>query len=80
MGIEEEIYKSYNPKKAKKDRIEDDNYSSVRVYCKKCGHTNIIPAYIDKKECTWCHSKVLNDTKVHFKRKLKQMMEEKNGK
>lgn len=60
------------------NKTEDENNSAVRVYCKYCGHTNSIPAYVDRKICHWCNRIILNDTKVHFNRKLRELMKERN--
>lgn len=46
------------------------------VQCKKCGHKILISADKDYRICNWCNSKVYNDTKTYFMRKMKTLMKE----
>lgn len=41
----------------------------------KCGHSVFIPVYKDNIICKWCGCKVVNNTKKHFKYKLRKMKE-----
>ena len=47
-------------------------YEKVRYKC-KCGHSVIIPAWVDKQLCNWCGNYVYKDKKDEFKCKLKEM-------
>ena len=47
-------------------------YEKVRYKC-KCGHSVIIPAWVDKQLCNWCGNYVYKDKKDEFKNKLKEM-------
>ena len=68
-----------------KRKIQDeyDKISEVRlettVQCKKCGHKMVIPASQDKTLCTWCNNKILNNTRVHFKRKIRVLLGKQKG-
>lgn len=48
-------------------------YEKVRVYC-KCGHSVIIPAWVDRKLCNWCGRYVKQDKKTKFKYELRKKM------
>lgn len=48
-------------------------YSEIRHYC-KCGHSVILPAFVDKKICSWCGHYVFRTPKIEFEYKLKQMI------
>lgn len=47
-------------------------YEKVRYKC-KCGHSVIIPTWVDKQLCNWCGNYVYKDKKDEFKNKLKEM-------
>ena len=47
-------------------------YEKVRYKC-KCGHSVIIPAWVDKQLCSWCGNYVYKDKKDEFKNKIKEM-------
>lgn len=55
--------------KVEKPDIVHDKLESLKVRC-KCGHTMSIAAYLDYRICNFCGSKVINNTKEHFKYKL----------
>lgn len=59
-------------------RVEDNlmflNLSKIRVKCKHCGHTNTIPAFLDKKTCWFCRHNINNNTLAHFKYKIRKMI------
>lgn len=70
-------------RRTRKYQTEDENRSSIKVYCKYCGHTNSIPAFTDKKLCGWCRRLISNTSPAHFKYKLRNMLkkeDEKDGK
>ena len=69
----------YQLKKTKKDIIEDQNREAIKIYCKCCGHTNTIPAFVDSKICRWCGNKIINTTKAHFIRTMMQKMKGNNN-
>lgn len=48
-----------------------------RTMC-KCGHTNNIPAKMDKVVCSWCGNYVFRDKKAEFEFRMKERMN--NGK
>lgn len=48
------------------------SYEEIRVKCDRCGHTNSIPVQIDEKFCWYCKKKLNNNTKAHFKYKLRE--------
>lgn len=55
-------------------------YSQLKVKC-DCGHAQVIPAYRDSWNCSYCGKKLNNNTKVHFMYKLRKELsknEEKN--
>lgn len=67
----------------KKIQQEYDKISEARlettVQCTKCGHKMVIPAREDKILCTWCNNKIINDTKVHFMRKMRVLLGKQKG-
>ena len=46
----------------------------LRVTC-KCGHVMIIPVFKDSIICNHCGRKVLNNTQLYFKHKIRQTMD-----
>ena len=51
-----------------------DNLEELKVKC-KCGHSLTMPAFVNKGICSYCGSTVYNNTKLHFKYKLRKEME-----
>lgn len=49
----------------------------LKVKC-QCGHTLILPVYLDSGICNHCGNKVKNNTKLYFKYKLRKEIK-KNG-
>ena len=45
------------------------------VQCEYCGRKNLIPADKDKRLCSWCHRIVWNNTKAHFIRKMRMLLD-----
>ena len=63
----------------KQNDIEDANRNAIRVYCKHCGHTNSLPAWVDSAICHWCNHKVINNTKAHFMWTMRNINKEVNN-
>lgn len=57
-----------------KDIEKERTYAQFKVKC-KCGHVVAIPVYVDETICTWCKHKLKNNTKEHFKYKLRKEKE-----
>lgn len=51
----------------------NDELSTLKVKC-KCGHVIIISVQVDSTICSHCRRKVMNNTKEHFKYKLRKLM------
>lgn len=43
----------------------------LKVKC-VCGHTQVMPVYLDKKICSFCGRKVINNSKLYFLYKLRK--------
>lgn len=56
------------------DTMMFKTYSEIRVKCKRCGHTNTIPAFLDKKTCWFCKYNITNNTLAHFKYKIRKII------
>lgn len=65
------IYKVENPDKY------SDNLQDLKVKCPNCGHSFIIPVFIDSKVCKHCNHIVHNNSKLYFDYKLRKAMKEK---
>lgn len=52
-----------------------DNLEELRVVC-ECGHTKRIPVFLDSVICNFCGKKLINNTKAHFKYKLRKALNE----
>ena len=52
-------------------------YASIlnknRIKC-SCGHSNVIPAKMDKVLCTWCGNYVFRDKKAEFEYRMNEEM------
>lgn len=46
-------------------------YQSLKVKC-KCGHTQVMPVFIDTANCKHCGRKLHNNTHEYFKYKLRK--------
>ena len=46
-------------------------YSSIKVKC-KCGHSQVIPVFMDVANCSFCGKKIHNNTKLYFKYKMRK--------
>jgi hypothetical protein len=58
------------------NQIADKNRETVKVYCKYCGHSQVIPCQLDKKICSYCHRLIANNSKAHFDYKLRKLLKE----
>jgi hypothetical protein len=62
--------------KYKKKYIQDletlqDNLEQLKVKC-SCGHTKVMPAFVDSVICNYCGKRLHNNTKAHFLYKLRK--------
>lgn len=64
------IYEDHIPTDIELDR-QADELDKVKVRC-KCGHRVIIPHWVDKQLCHWCHNYVYKDKSLEFKERLKE--------
>lgn len=57
---------------------EDDRMfqemSKHRKKCKHCGHSSVIPVYVDKKVCSWCGNYVFRTDEIEFKFRLEEKL------
>lgn len=51
-----------------------DEYDKVRHYCKKCGHSIIIPHWVEKTLCDWCGNYVFKNDKDEFKYRMRRII------
>lgn len=51
--------------------------SDINVRCPYCGHTNIMPVFVDTKICHYCKHKIQNNTRDYFNYKLRKEIEKK---
>ena len=59
-----------------KEEVElHEKLKHLLVRCKKCGHTMLMPVQMDYTICTHCGNKVLNNTMLYFKYKLRKEIE-----
>lgn len=68
------IYKAEKPFEYM-DKIQD-----LKVKCPNCGHTSVMPVYVDTKICNHCKHKIQNNSKEYFNYKLRKMVKEKEMK
>ena len=64
-------------KKQNKDwyQAKSDYYDKIRIKC-KCGHSLIIPVFVDKQICSWCGHLVYRNKKLEFKVTLAKKIKE----
>lgn len=65
-------------KNDKEWRHMSDEYNKVKYYCKKCGHSLIIPNWIDKGLCDWCGKYVFKNDKDEFNYRMRGIINDKN--
>lgn len=65
--------KNYNNYYDKCWSLKSAEYNKVKHYC-NCGHTVIIPKWVDKVLCDWCGKYVYQNKKIEFKEKMKEAM------
>lgn len=59
-----------------------DSLQVLKVKCPNCGHSSVMPVFVDTKICSHCKHKIQNNTKEYFNYKLRKTIEnkgEKNG-
>lgn len=60
-------------KNDKKDRDwfqrKTNYYDKIKMKC-SCGHSLVIPVFVDKQVCSWCGHYVYRDKKLEFKENL----------
>ena len=54
---------------------KSNNMEECRYYC-SCGHSVIIPYWIDKKICSWCHKVVKKDKRREFRDNMRKIINE----
>lgn len=52
---------------------QTEEYNKVKVKC-KCGHKLVIPVWVDKQICSWCHHYVYRNKQLEFKEKVMREM------
>lgn len=50
--------------------------AELKVKC-SCGHVKMMPVFLDKVVCDFCGKTIRNNTRQHFKYKLRKLMKEK---
>ena len=76
---EDENYFFYNlgwKKDTEEFQRRTNNMEQCRYYC-SCGHSTIIPYFIDEKICSWCHRLIKKDAKRFFRDKVRQELNKK---
>ena len=60
-------------KKIPYDRVSkySDAMEELKVKC-TCGHTTVMPVFVDKKICSYCGNIVKNNTKAYFIYKMRK--------
>ena len=53
------------------DTLKLKRYADIKVKCKHCGHTNVMPVFVEERICSWCKRKIKNNSKGHFIYKLR---------
>jgi ribosomal protein L37AE/L43A len=56
----------------KQDTKRIETYTNIKVKCPRCGHTQVIPVYLDSNNCSYCGKKLRNNTRLYFKYKLRK--------
>ena len=51
----------------KTDTRRIETYTNIKVKCDRCGHTQVIPVYLDESNCSFCGKKLRNNTRLYFK-------------
>jgi len=69
----ERLYKIKKKIQQEYDKISEAK-TETAVQCKVCGHKMAIPAKLDSTICSWCNNKIVNNTKVHFMRKMRVLL------
>lgn len=56
------------------DMIRSEYYDKIKVKCEKCGHSIIMPRWVDKQLCDYCGKYRFRDKKTEFMYRLKEKM------
>ena len=56
-----------------------DNLQELKVKCPTCGHSSVMPVFVDVKICNHCKHKVQNNTFTYFEYKLRKTMKEREN-
>ena len=51
-----------------------DKLAKLKVKCKHCGHTKVIPKFLDKVICNWCGHAIYRDPKKEFEERLRSRL------
>lgn len=57
-----------------------EKIQELKVRCPYCGHTIVIPVFVDKQICSYCKRKVQNNSLLYFKYKMRNELEKNNEK
>lgn len=60
----------------KEFRNMSNEYDKVKYRC-KCGHKVVIPTWVDKGLCSWCHRYVFKNKKDEDLYRIKEKIKEK---
>lgn len=50
----------------------DKAVAEIKAKC-KCGHTSVMPVFVDSKICSYCGSIIKNNSRGFFKYRLRKM-------
>ena len=56
-------------------KIMSEYNSTIKVKC-KCGHSIIIPVWVNYRVCSYCGKRIRNNTKAWFKYQFKKKAKE----
>jgi len=58
----------------RRDWIIGTAYNDAKARCRVCGKKIIMPLYKERCKCNWCGYTVINNSKAHFKYKMREIM------
>ena len=61
-------------KQYKEDSRYFDNKAKARRYCKRCGHSQVVPQYLVSRACTYCGYPIYRNDRTEFEERLKKEM------
>ena len=65
-------HSSFDRHKQLIDKKAEEEFTSLKVKCNKCGHTMIMVVQQDYEICNHCGNKVFNNSKPYFMYKLRK--------